>query len=68
MSWQPEVFVERKWTQNGLVFATEQEATGYASNLFMRWTMCEDSRAVEVDAPVTHTYVDGRLEKVKSDA
>jgi hypothetical protein len=25
----------------------------------MRWTMCEDFRAVESELPVTHVYVNG---------
>lgn len=55
MPWKPEVFVEGKWSQNSLVFATESEAAEHAHNLFMRWTPCESSRAVEVpDAVVNY--------------
>jgi hypothetical protein len=65
MSWKPEVFVEGKWSRNGLVFATEQEAKDSARDLMMRWFAVEDSRAVEVDEPVRHTYVDGQLGHVE---
>lgn len=62
MPWKPEVYVERRWTQNQLVFATEQEAKRYAYDLFQRWTKCEDSRAVEVDdAVVNSAYHDNML-------
>jgi hypothetical protein len=37
MSWKPEVLVGRQWSQNQLVFATEEEAKRYAHDLFMRW-------------------------------
>lgn len=66
MPWRPEVFVERKWSHNALVFATEQEARENARDLFLRWTLCEDSRAVEVtDAEVNYRYVNGKLEAVE---
>lgn len=62
MSWKPEVFVEGRWSQNQLVFATEAEAKLSAADLHMRWTTTEDSRAVEVDLPVTARIVNGELE------
>lgn len=66
MPWRPEVFVEGKWSQNALVFATRSEAEAYALDLFTRWTMCSDSRAVEVpDAEVSYAYLDGVLHLTK---
>jgi hypothetical protein len=61
MSWKPEVHVSGKWCGNGLVFATEAEAAQEASDLMDRWFAVADSRAVESDEPVTHTYVDHKL-------
>jgi hypothetical protein len=61
MAWKPEVLVGGKWGQNGLVFATEAEAKNSAHDLFMRWTTCEDHRAVEVPGPATHSYHGGVL-------
>jgi hypothetical protein len=52
MPWKPEVYVEGMWSQNSLVFATQAEAEMEAYALLMRWTLCEKSRAVEVDEPV----------------
>lgn len=66
MPWKPEVFVDGKWSQNALVFATGEEAERYAHDLFMRWTLCSDSRAVEVpDAEVNYTFLDGALVATK---
>jgi hypothetical protein len=61
MSWKPEVFVEGKWSRNALVFATKEEAEANAKDLMMRWFAVQDSRAVEVDEPVNHTYRDQHL-------
>lgn len=66
MAWKPEVFVEGKWQQNALVFATRQEAEERARDLFTRWTLCENSRAVEVDAVVNYRYENGKLIAVEA--
>ena len=60
MSYKPEVFVEHKWSQNGLVFATREEAEQSASDLMYRWYAVTDSRAVESDLPVNYSYA-GRV-------
>jgi hypothetical protein len=66
MPWKPEVFVQGQWSRNQLVFATREEAARYAHDLFMRWTMCSDSRAAEVsDAEVNYAYLDGTLHPAK---
>jgi hypothetical protein len=48
--------------RNALVFATKQEAEQNASDLMWRWMNVVDSRAAEVDEPVTHTYHDRKLD------
>jgi hypothetical protein len=58
MTYKPEVLVSGKWSRNALVFATEQEAKDNAHDLMMRWFAVDDSRAVEVDEPATHSYAD----------
>jgi hypothetical protein len=67
MSWKPEVFVEGKWSRNGLVFATELEASDNARDLMYRWTLVQDSRAVEVDEPVNYKFENGKLRNVKEE-
>ena len=59
MGWKPEVKVSGEWSQNALVFATEEEAKGSACSLFTRWTLCEDNRAVQVDEDPTYKRVEG---------
>ena len=54
MSYKPQVKVinESKWHDNGLRFATMQEAEKSASDLFSRWTACTEHRGTESDDPV----------------
>lgn len=66
MSFKPEVFVENQWSQNGLVFATREEAEASARDLYQRWTLCKDHRAVESDLPVNYTYLNGQLKAVET--
>lgn len=57
-SWKPEVITEPdgKWSSNALRFATKDEALGYAQDLYARWTLVRQWRAVECDDPVTSTW------------
>lgn len=56
MSWKPEVKTgnDNKWYDNALVFATEKEAYQSAKDLYARWTLCVDYRAVESTDPVNY--------------
>ena len=54
MSWKPEVEVDGKFSRNGLVFATKEEAEFSAQALMNRWLLVTDCRAVEVDEPVNY--------------
>ncbi len=64
MSWKPEVIADSsgKWCGNALRFATEQEAKDNVRALEWKWTSVRDTRVVECDDPVTHAWVDGRLQ------
>ncbi len=64
MSWKPEVKVNGEWGRNALVFATKEEAEESAYDLYGRWTLTTDYRAVEVDEPVNYRLKDGQLEAV----
>jgi len=68
MSWKPEVKVNGQWSRNALVFATEEEATASAQDLFNRWLTTAGYRAVEVDEPVNYALVDGKLVDMKEPA
>lgn len=63
MSFKPQVTTgsDPTFYGNALAFATREEAEANAKDLFYRWMLCTDSRAIESDEPVTHTYVDGVL-------
>ena len=64
MSWKPEVISDSsgKWAGNGLRFATREEAEQNVEALMMRWWSVKETRTVETDDPVTHRWVDGKLE------
>jgi hypothetical protein len=57
---------EDVWHSNALVFETEQEAKDNAYDLFSRWMLAVDHRAVEVDDShvVNYRYVNRTLESV----
>ena len=63
MSWKPEVHVNNQWSSNAIAFETEEEAVVYAKDLFNRWTLCSDYRAVPssdtVNYKITVTSVVG---------
>lgn len=67
MSFKPQVRTgtDPKFYDNALAFATEQEALANAKDLYNRWTLCTDYRAVESDDPVTHTFINGVLSAVE---
>lgn len=67
MSWKPEVKVDGQFCQNSLVFATREEAELSAKDLFNRWMLTTDHRAVESDEPVNYAIVDGVLTPVASE-
>jgi hypothetical protein len=57
VSWKAEVTTDgHSWAGNALRFGTPEEAKGYASDLFMRWTSVRDTRVVHVEEPVTHAW------------
>ena len=56
MSFKPEVFVDNGWYGNALAFATKEEAEMSAKDLYGRWLLCKDWRAVESDEPVNKKY------------
>lgn len=63
MSFKPQVATgsDPTFYGNALAFATHAEALQYAADLFNRWTISRDYRAIESTEPVTHTYIGGAL-------
>jgi hypothetical protein len=66
MAWKPEVLADSTgvWAGNALRFATREEAESNVRDLEMRWFAVKQTRVVECDDPVTHTYVDHQLSEV----
>ena len=67
MAWKPEVQTDStgKWYQNGLAFATKEEAAQSAHDLMMRWFAVLEYRAAEYpDIPVTHVIIDGETRPI----
>lgn len=64
MSWKPEVIADGigKWAGNALRFATKEEAEQNVEALMLRWWAVRETRVVESEDPVTHRWVDGKLE------
>jgi hypothetical protein len=67
MAWKVEVIADSfdKWSGNALRFATKEEAEANVHDLMMRWLAVRETRVVECDDPVTHTYVDHTLGHVE---
>tara|TARA_R110000765_G_scaffold9890_3_gene30600 strand:+ start:293 stop:532 length:240 start_codon:yes stop_codon:yes gene_type:complete len=59
MAWKAEVQTQgngEDWDGNALVFATEDEAVGYAEDLMSRWTAVKEYRVVECQDEATYRY------------
>jgi hypothetical protein len=63
MGWKPQVQADDtgNWYSNALIFATEEEAEGWVQDRANRWLLVRAVRVIEVDDPVTHRWIDGRL-------
>lgn len=61
MSFKPEVLVGGVWSANAVVFNTKAEAETSAQDLFSRWMLCTDWRAVESDLPANYKIVDNAM-------
>ena len=49
MGYKSEVFVDGEWGRNGVVWPDMASAETAAADLYSRWTLTTDHRAVEVD-------------------
>jgi hypothetical protein len=63
MSYKAEVQVKgegERWHDNALRFATKEEATLYAKDLYSRWTLTTAYRATESEDSVNYAWIDGK--------
>lgn len=67
MSWAVEVIADDsgEWVGNAVRFATREEASYYASDLFSRWTLVRETRVVESPDSVNYAILDGRLVSIQ---
>lgn len=66
MSWAPEVFLEGKWSGNGLRFETEEEADKWGADLMMRWFVPSDHRVIVSADPINYKRLeDGSIQEVR---
>lgn len=66
-NWKPEISTDggKTFCQNAQVFATYEEARTMAADIFSRWLLATDYRAVESNEPVNYRLIDNKLEPVK---
>lgn len=66
MSWKPEIQTngDDKWYDNATRFATKEEAEAAARDIYCRWTMARNYRAVESTDPVNYQIKDGVITNV----
>lgn len=62
-SWRPEVQTDDSgnWYQNGLRFATKEEAEANVANLKANWAAVRSTRVVESDDPPNYRWSIGGL-------
>lgn len=59
--WRYEVFVQGKWYDNTVTFATAEEAQQAADIKMWNWTMCDETRVVPSAKPVNYRIEDGAV-------
>jgi hypothetical protein len=57
---------DKDWVYNGLRFSSKEEADDYGTDLMRRWFAVTEWESHESTDPVTHSFVDGKLEEVKN--
>ena len=67
LSWRSEVCVAGQWSPNGMRLRTKAEAKAYAHALFLRWTSCDDWRAIGCNDAPNYCYADGKLRPIDED-
>ena len=57
---------DKDWVYNGLRFSSKEEAGFYGDDLAGRWFAVMEWESHESIDPVTHNFIDGKLEEVKN--
>ena len=60
MSWKPAIKTsDEDFHLNGQAFETKEEAEAMAKDIFNRWMLATDHKAVESDEPAKHRTTNG---------
>lgn len=65
MSFKPQVKVHGKWTTNGLVFTTKEEAAFAADELMSCWWLVEECRIIESDEAPNYQVIGKEIKFIK---
>ena len=69
MSWKPAIKTSGEdFNLNGQTFETKEEAEQMAKDIFNRWMLATDHKAVESDEPVNYRIINGVLEPIQKEA
>ena len=68
MSWKPAIKTSGEdWSYNAQRFATKEEAEMMAKDIFNRWMLATDHKAVESDDPVNYRLENNVLISVEKE-
>lgn len=69
MSWKPAIKTsDEDFHLNGQTFETKEEAEAMAKDIFNRWMLATDHKAVESDEPANYRITNGALEPIQKEA
>lgn len=69
MSWKPAIKTSGEdFHLNGQTFETKEEAEYMARDIFNRWMLATDHKAVESDEPANYRITNGVLEPIQKEA
>ena len=69
MSWKPAIKTSGEdFHLNGQAFETKEEAEAIAKDIFSRWMLATDHKAVESDEPANYRIINGALEPIQKEA
>lgn len=69
MSWKPAIKTSgEEYSLNGQAFETKEEAETMAKDIFSRWMLATDYKAIESDEPVNYKLENNVLTSVTKEA
>ena len=68
MSWKPAIKTSGgDFHLNGRAFETKEEAEAMAKDIFGKWMLATDYKAVESDEPANYRIINGALEPIRKE-